>query len=51
MRIVDPVLETVKVYREAGGGFGPPELRAESGDVLRTLLLPGLDLALAEIFE
>lgn len=50
--IVDPELETVKVYRRGeGGGFAPAtELAAERGEVLETPLLPGLALPLADLF-
>jgi Uma2 family endonuclease len=50
--IVDPVLETVKVYRLAGGAYERvAELSVEAGDSLETPLLPGLTIALAQIFE
>jgi Uma2 family endonuclease len=50
--IVDPELETVKVYRRsAGSGFERAvELSAERGERLETPLLPGLSLPLAELF-
>jgi Uma2 family endonuclease len=49
--IVDPVLETVKVYRRQGERFAAAELfeRAEGGQ-LDTALLPGFELALDELF-
>lgn len=49
--IVDPVLETVKVYRREGERFGAAELseRAEGGQ-LETALLPGFDLELDLLF-
>ena len=50
--IVDPVLETVKIYRLDGGVYERvAELSAEAGDRLETPLLPGLTIALAQIFE
>jgi Uma2 family endonuclease len=50
--IVDPELETVKVYRMTGQGYQrTAELAKESGDTLSTPLLPNLQLPLAAIFE
>jgi Uma2 family endonuclease len=50
--VVDPELDRVRVYRAGEGGFEKPiELSLEAGDVLRTSLLPGLDLPLIRIFE
>lgn len=50
--IVDPELETVKVYRMTEQGFvRVAELVRETGDTLTTPLLPGLQVPLAEIFE
>jgi Uma2 family endonuclease len=50
--VVDPVLETVKVYRLNGGVYERvAELSAEAGDRLQTPLLPGLTVAVAGIFE
>ena len=49
--IVDPELETVKVYRKAGDRFdGPIELSIETGDSLTTPLLPGFAVPLAKLF-
>lgn len=49
--VVDPVLETVRVYRQTAGGFANAvELSAEAADRLESPLLPGLELPLAEIF-
>jgi Uma2 family endonuclease len=50
--IVDPELETVKVYRRGeDGGFGlATELAAERGERLESPLLPGLSLPLVELF-
>jgi Uma2 family endonuclease len=50
--IVDPELETAKVYRLTGQGFQrTAELAKESGDTLSTPILPNLQLPLAAIFE
>jgi len=50
--IVDPELDVVRVYRRKSEEFDRPiELRAESGDVLTTPLLPELQLPLARIFR
>jgi Uma2 family endonuclease len=49
--IVDPELETVKVYRLAEKGFErAAELSAERQDALASPLLPGLEIPLAELF-
>ena len=49
---VDPELDAVRVYRVGSKGFEKPEeLSREAGDVLSTPLLPGLELALARLFE
>ena len=50
--IVDPELETVKVYRLTGQGYQrTAELAKESSDTLSTPLLPNLQLPLPAIFE
>ena len=50
--IVDPELETVKVYRLTAEVYGRhTEFSREAGDTLSTPLLPGLQLPLAAIFE
>jgi Uma2 family endonuclease len=50
--VVDPELETVKIFRRAQQGYGRPlELSKEANDILSTELLTGLDLALTEIFD
>lgn len=50
--IVDPELDTIKVYRRTNDRYErAAELTLESGDVLATPLLPGLELPLAKIFE
>ena len=49
--IVDPVLETVKVYRDPAVGFAEPQiLSRESGDALESPLLPGFTLGLERVF-
>jgi Uma2 family endonuclease len=49
--VVDPTLDTVKVYRRAGAVFElAAELDAESGDSLSTPLLPGFELLPAKVF-
>ncbi len=50
--IVDPVLETVKVFRPGGDGRyrRAAELSLETGDVLESPLFPGLEIPLAELF-
>jgi Uma2 family endonuclease len=50
--VVDPALEVIRVYRRSADGFARPvELSREAGDVLRTDLLPELDLPLPSIFR
>ncbi|MCB1037880.1 MAG: Uma2 family endonuclease [Acidobacteria bacterium] len=50
--IVDPELESVKVFRAGVEGFTTPvELSTEEGHALTTPLLPSLAVPLAEIFE
>ena len=50
--VVDPILETVKVYRLNGGIYERiAELSVEAGGRLETPLLPGLTIALDKIFE
>jgi Uma2 family endonuclease len=49
--IVDPELDTVKIYRRAGERFDRPiELSSEAGDTLTTPLLPGFKAPLAKLF-
>lgn len=49
--IADPSRQTVKVHRLEEGRFGNPwELKAAAVDILRTLLLPGLELRLSDLF-
>ena len=50
--LVDPELDLVRVYRRGGEEFAKPvELSAQTGDVLTTSLLPGLELRLSRIFR
>ena len=50
--VVDPELETVKIFRRKQQGYGRAvELSKEANDVLTTELLTGLDLALTEVFD
>jgi Uma2 family endonuclease len=53
--LVDPEAETVKLHRRAGGEAGrfgrPVLLTRRDGDVLKTPLLPGLEVSLAAVFE
>ena len=50
--VVDPELDTIRVYRREGDGFGRvSELSADASDVLRTDLLPGLEIPLARVFR
>lgn len=49
--IVDPELDTIKVYRRSGNAFvRVAELSAENDDVLTTPLLSGFELKLVEVF-
>ncbi|MBI3802852.1 MAG: Uma2 family endonuclease [Nitrospirae bacterium] len=51
-RVVDPELETVKVYRMTDQGcLRTAELSRETNDVLSTSLLPELQISLSHIFE
>ena len=50
--VVDPELETVKIYKRAQQGYGRAlELSKETNDILTTELLPGFDFAVSEIFD
>jgi Uma2 family endonuclease len=50
--VVDPEVDVVRVYRLEGGRFERAvELTRETGDILTTPLLPGLEMPLARIFE
>ncbi len=49
--IVDPEIETVKVYRRTGGAFARvAELSNEAGDELTSPLMPGLAIPLRTLF-
>ncbi len=49
--IVDPEIDTVKIYRRAGEKFDRQiELSSEAGDILTTPLLPGFAAPLAKLF-
>jgi Uma2 family endonuclease len=49
--IVDPELETVKIYRRSGAGFGRSlALTLERDERLTTPLLPGLEIPLHAVF-
>ena len=49
--MVDPEIDVLRVYRRSGERFDRPiELSREGGDILRTELLPNLDLPLGRIF-
>jgi Uma2 family endonuclease len=50
--VVDPQLESIRVYRREGAAYGrAAELSCEQNDVLETSLLPGLRIPLALIFK
>ena len=49
--IVDPELETIKIYRQTEDGFvRAAEISSEHSDMLTTPLLPGFSASLAEVF-
>jgi Uma2 family endonuclease len=49
--IVDPELETVKIYRLSDQGYvRPEELAREANETLVTALLPGFQMPLADLF-
>ena len=49
--IVDRDVEVVRIYRRRNRGFvRPVELSPEAGDILRSDLLPGLEMPLRRIF-
>jgi len=49
--VVDPELDTIKIYRRVQEAFPRiAELTLEQGDVLTTPLLPGFSTSLAELF-
>jgi Uma2 family endonuclease len=50
--MVDPDIDVIRVYRRGGDRFTRPlELSLEGGDLLRTPLLPGLDLPVVRVFQ
>ncbi len=50
--VVDPEIDAIRIYRAGSNGYErAAELSREAGDVLTTSLLPGLVLALADIFR
>lgn len=50
--IIDPVLETVRIYRRVGEAYlKMPDLSLEANETLTTPLLSDLQLPLSEIFE
>lgn len=50
--IVDPELETIKIYRMTERGYvRSAELSSEAKDILTTPLLPDLQIPISEIFE
>lgn len=50
--IVDPVLESIKIYRREGGAFTRvAELSMETGGRIETPLLPGLAIDVEQIFR
>jgi len=50
--VVDPEVDTIRVYRLMGSAYAPAdELSLEAGDVLKTSLLPGLELPLGHVFK
>lgn len=49
--IVDPELESVKIYRRTGDAFAPAEIvSTESGGAITTPLLPGFSIDVTTIF-
>ena len=50
--VIDPVLETVKVYQLEEARYAKAiELSVEQGDVLTSPLLPGFECALVDVFK
>jgi Uma2 family endonuclease len=48
--VVDPQIDTIRVYRREGNGFARVvELSADAGEVLTTPLLPGLEIPLTRV--
>jgi Uma2 family endonuclease len=49
--IVDPELDSLKIYRRSGNAFAPAEIIAtETGGTITTPLLPGFSLDLHDVF-
>ncbi len=49
--LIDPTTQTAVIYRREGERFAEPEeLAADAGDRLTSPLLPGLEVALADVF-
>jgi Uma2 family endonuclease len=49
--VVDPELDSVKIYRRAGDKFAPAEIVSmETGGEITTPLLPGFTLPIADVF-
>jgi Uma2 family endonuclease len=50
--VVDPDLDVIRVYCRSGDRYDRPiELSSEAGDILRSPLLPGLELTLSAVFK
>jgi Uma2 family endonuclease len=50
--VVDPEIDVVRVYRLVGEAFERPvELRRDAGDTLTTVLMPGLQIPLDDVFS
>jgi len=49
--VVDPEIDVIRVCRHATTTFERPiELRCDAGDIVTTALLPGLEIALVDVF-
>ena len=50
--VVDPEIDTIRVYRREGDGFGRVvERSANAGDILTTSLLPRLEISLSQVLR
>jgi Uma2 family endonuclease len=50
--VVDPEIDTVRVYRLEGDAFARViELAADAGDIVTSALLPGLEIPLSRVFR
>jgi Uma2 family endonuclease len=50
--VVDPEIDTVRVYRLEGEAFARViELAADAGDIVTSALLPGLEIPLSRVFR